>query len=64
MATANPAAGTWSAYPNPSSIGLYKAGEGYPTFNLAKAKEYYAKVNDKMAALIEDVIKKWDMAGL
>jgi creatinine amidohydrolase len=64
MATANPAPGTWSAYPNPSSIGLYKAGEGYPTFNLAKAKEYYTKVNDKMAALIQEVIKKWDMAGL
>jgi creatinine amidohydrolase len=64
MATANPAPGTWSAYPNPSSIGLYKAGEGYPTFNLAKAKEYYAKVNDKMAALIQEVITKWDKAGL
>jgi creatinine amidohydrolase len=64
MATVNPAPGTWSAYPSPSSIGLYKAGEGYPTFNLAKAKEYYAKVNDKMAALIQEIIKKWDMAGL
>ena len=64
MATANPAPGTWSAYPNPSSIGLYKAGEGYPTFDLAKAKEYYAKVNDKMAALIQEIIRKWDLAGL
>ena len=64
MATANPAPGTWSAYPNPSSIGLYKAGEGYPTFDLAKAKEYYAKVNDKVAALIQEIIRKWDRAGL
>jgi len=64
MATANPAAGTWSAYPSPSTIGLYKAGEGYPTFNLAKAKEYYAKVNDKMAKLVQEIIRKWDMAGL
>jgi creatinine amidohydrolase len=64
MATANPAPGTWSAYPNPSSIGLYKAGEGYPTFNQAKAKEYYAKVNDKMAKLIQEIIRKWDMAGV
>lgn len=64
MATPNPAPGTWSAYPNPSSIGLYKAGEGYPTFNLAKAKEYYTKVNDKVAKLIQETIRKWDMAGL
>lgn len=64
MATPNPAPGTWSAYPNPSSIGLYKAGEGYPTFNLAKAKEYYAKVNDKVANLVQEIIRKWDMAGL
>jgi creatinine amidohydrolase len=64
MATANPAPGTWSAYPNPSTIGLYKAGEGYPTFDAAKAKEYYRKVNDKMAKLVEDIIRKWNMAGL
>jgi creatinine amidohydrolase len=64
MATPNPPPGTWTAYPNPSTIGLYKPGEGYPTFNLAKAKEYYAKVNDKVAKLIQDTIKKWDMAGL
>lgn len=64
MATPNPAPGTWSAYPNPSSIGLYKAGEGYPTFNLAKAREYYARVNERIAALVQDVIRKWDMAGL
>jgi len=64
MATANPAPGTWSAYPNPSTIGLYKAGEGYPTFNQVKAKEYYTKVNDKMAKLIQEIIRKWDMAGL
>jgi creatinine amidohydrolase len=64
MAAPNPAPGTWSAYPNPSSIGLYKAGEGYPTFDMAKAKEYFAKVNDRMATLIQDIIRKWDMAGL
>jgi creatinine amidohydrolase len=64
MALANPAPGTWSAYPNPTTIGLYKAGEGYPTFNLAKAKEYYAKVNEKIAKLIQDTIRRWDAAGL
>jgi creatinine amidohydrolase len=64
LATPNPAPGTWSAYPNPSSIGLYKAGEGYPTFDLAKAKEYFAKVNEKIAALVQETIRKWDLAGL
>src|SRR6266550_671808 len=59
MATAIPAPNTWSAYPFPSSILLYKEGQGYPKFDLAKAKAYYAKVNDKVASLIEDTIKKW-----
>jgi creatinine amidohydrolase len=64
MATAIPAANTWSAYPFPSSILLYKEGEGYPTFDLAKAKTYFKKVNDRVARLIEDTIEKWDVAGL
>jgi creatinine amidohydrolase len=64
MATANPPAGTWSAYPNPSSIGLYKEGQGYPRFDLPKAKIYYAKVVDKVGKLIEDTIRKWNLAGL
>ena len=64
MATALPAPNTWSAYPFPSSIMLYKEGQGYPNFDLAKAKTYFKKVNDKVARLIEETIKKWDMAGL
>jgi len=64
MATAIPAPNTWSAYPFPSSILLYKEGQGYPKFDLAKAKTYFAKVNDKVARLIEETIRKWDMAGL
>src|ERR1043166_883078 len=64
MATAMPAPNTWSAYPFPSSIMLYKDGEGYPKFDRARAKMYFAKVNDKIARLIEEMIKKWDMAGL
>jgi creatinine amidohydrolase len=64
MATALPAPNTWSAYPFPSSIMLYKEGQGYPKFDLAKAKTYFAKVNDKIARLIEETIQKWDMAGL
>jgi creatinine amidohydrolase len=64
MVTANPSPGTWSAYPNPSSITLYKEGQGYPKFDLAKAKTYFAKVNDKVTKLIQDTIRKWDQAGL
>ena len=64
MATAIPAPNTWSAYPFPSSILLYKEGQGYPKFDLAQAKTYFVKVNDKVARLIEETIKKWDMAGL
>jgi creatinine amidohydrolase len=64
MATTIPAANTWSAYPFPSSILLYKDGEGYPDFDLAKAKSYFKKVNDKIARLIQETIKKWDVAGL
>jgi len=64
MATALPPPNTWSAYPFPSTIMLYTEGEGYPTFDLAKAKEYFSKVNDKLARLIQETIKKWDVAGV
>jgi len=64
MATTLPAPNTWSAYPFPSSIMLYKEGEGYPKFDLEKAKTYFTKVNDKVALLIEETIKKWDIAGV
>lgn len=64
MTTAYPAAGTWSAVPFPSSIGLYQKGQGYPKFDPAKADLYYKKVTDKVAALILEVVVKWDKAGL
>lgn len=64
MATAIPAPNTWSAYPFPSSILLYKEGEGLPVFDEAKAKSYFEKVNRKIAALITETIAKWDAAGL
>jgi creatinine amidohydrolase len=64
MATAIPESNTWNAYPFPSSILLYKEGEGYPDFDVAKAKTYFKKVNDKVARLIEETIAKWNMAGL
>ncbi len=64
MATAYPSSGTWSATPFPSSIGLYQSGQGYPNFNQKQADEYFEKVTDKVASLIEEVVRKWDMAGL
>ncbi|MCA1564334.1 MAG: creatininase family protein [Acidobacteria bacterium] len=64
LATAYPAAGTWAATPFPSSIGLYQPGQGYPKFDQKKADEYFVKVTDKIAALVNDVVRKWDMAGL
>jgi creatinine amidohydrolase len=64
LATAYPAPGTWAAAPFPSSIGLYQPGQGYPKFDQKKADEYFVKVTDKIAVLINDVVRKWDMAGL
>lgn len=64
MTTPYPAAGTWSAVPFPSSIGLYQKGQGYPKFDQVKADLYYKKVTDKVANLIIDVVKKWNVAGL
>jgi creatinine amidohydrolase len=61
MTTANPAAGAWSAYPSPSSIGLYKEGQGFPKFDPVKAKQYFERVNDKVGKLVEDTIRKWNM---
>ncbi len=64
LTTPYPAPNTWSAYPFPSSIGLYKEGQGFPRFDAARARTYFARVNDKVAKLIEDTIKKWNLAGL
>jgi creatinine amidohydrolase len=61
MTTANPPAGTWSAYPTPSSIGLYKDGQGFPKFDPVKAKRYFDRVNEKMAKLVDDTIRKWNL---
>ena len=64
MTTAYPAAGTYSAVPFPSSIGLYQKNQGYPKFDQAKADLYYKKVTDKVANLILETVKKWNMEGL
>ena len=65
MATPNPApSGAYYAVPVPSTILLYEKGQGYPTFDAGQAKEYFRKVNDRVAELVLDTIKKWDLAGV
>ncbi len=64
LVTPYPTPGTWAAVPFPSSIGLYQKGQGYPQFDQKKADEYYKKVTDKVANLIIEIVKKWDMAGV
>lgn len=64
MTTALPAPGAWTAIPFPSSIELYQKNQGYPIFDQKKADLYYKKVTDKVANLIIDTVKKWDLAGL
>jgi creatinine amidohydrolase len=44
---------------------LYKEGEGYPKdFDQKQADEYFRRVNAKVAALIKDTTRKWQLAGL
>lgn len=64
LATPNPAPGAYSAYPAPSSIGLYRPGQGYVKFDQAKADDYFRRVNAKVAGLIVEMKAKWDRAGL
>lgn len=64
MATPNAKGSSWIAVPVPSSIGLYEKGQGYPTFDKKQAADYFKRVNERVAALVEDIIKKWDKAGL
>jgi creatinine amidohydrolase len=56
--------GAYYAVPVASTILLYEKGQGYPTFDPAQAKEYFRKVNDRVAELVLDTIKKWDLAGV
>lgn len=64
MATARPPAGTWQAYPFPSSIILYQPNQGYPKFDQAKADTYFKAVVDKMTDLVQTTIAKWDAAKI
>lgn len=61
---ATPRGEGWAAYPFPSSIIVYRAGEGYPDFDEARAQRFFAGIVDRLEAVITDVIQKWDRAGL
>jgi creatinine amidohydrolase len=64
LATPRQAAGAWSAYPFPSSIILYQAGQGYVKFDQAKADAYYKAVTEKVEGLVRETIAKWDDAHI
>lgn len=62
MATPRPEG--WAAWPFPSSILLYRPGEGYPDFDRGRARRYFDGVVDRLVTVIDDVIAKWERAGL
>jgi creatinine amidohydrolase len=64
MAEPNAPAGAYYTVPVASTILLYEKGQGYPTFDAAQAKEYFRKVNDRVAELILDTIGQWEAAGI
>ena len=64
MASPNAPAGAYLAVPVTATIGLYEKGQGYPTFDAALAKEYFARVNGLVAGLVEETIRQWDRAGV
>jgi creatinine amidohydrolase len=64
LAMPRPPAGAWSAYPFPAPVILYQPGQGYVKFDQAKADAYFQGVVDKMGALVEETIRKWDAAGI
>jgi creatinine amidohydrolase len=51
-------------YPVPGTVLLYKVGEGYPEYNLAKAKKYRQKVIETVGDFSESVLKRWRKFGL
>jgi len=64
MAEPNAPAGAYYTVPVASTILLDEKEQGYPTFDAAQAKEYFRKVNDRVAELVLDTIGKWDAAGI
>ena len=64
MAVVNPTGSSWFAAPVAASILLYQKGQGYPTFDEEQARDYFERVNDRVKNLIQEIIHKWDAAGL
>lgn len=64
LETPRPGTGTWSAFPFPSPIILYQAGQGSVRFDQGKADAYFAAVVDRMTSLVKETIEKWDRANL
>jgi len=64
LATPRPPEGSWSAYPFPSSIILYRPGQGYVKFDQQKSAAYFQAVVEKMTTLVKETIAKWDRAGI
>ena len=59
-----PAAGTWYAFPFPTPVILYQAGQGSVRFDQAKADAYFAAVATRMVEVVRTTITQWDRAGL
>ena len=55
---------SWAASPVPYTISLYVEGEGYPTFDQGQADLFFERVNTSVAELINDVIARWERAGV
>ena len=55
---------SWSASPVPYTISLYVDGEGYPTFDQGQADLFFERVNTRVAELINDVVTRWERAGV
>lgn len=65
LASPNSLPTDYTATPAPSSIGLYKKGEGMPhDFDQKKADDYRQRVNSCVAGLIQEILGKWHDAGL
>jgi creatinine amidohydrolase len=64
LETPRPAAGTWYAFPFPTPVILYQAGQGSVRFDQAKANAYFAAVTERMVELVRGTITQWDRAGL
>jgi creatinine amidohydrolase len=64
LETPRPATGTWYAFPFPTPVILYQPGQGSVRFDEAKARQYFDAVVERMSALTNETVAKWDAAGL